>query len=88
MPTCRRSAKRSRVLMPITSPRRSKVGPPELPRLIGASICRKIVELTGADVAAARRDDAGRDAAAEPERVADRDDPIADLRRAAVAERT
>ncbi len=39
------------------------------------------------DVAPARRDDAGRDAAAEPERIADRDDPVADLRRAAVAER-
>ena len=30
-----------RVLTPITSPLRLKVGPPELPRLIGASICRK-----------------------------------------------
>ena len=38
------------------------------------------------DVAAAGRDDAGRDAAAETERVADGDDPVADLRRAAVAE--
>ncbi len=28
---------------PITLPLRSKVGPPELPRLIGASICRKSV---------------------------------------------
>src|SRR5438874_12282996 len=27
--------------MPMTSPFRLKVGPPELPRLIGASICRK-----------------------------------------------
>src|ERR1700685_1836301 len=29
--------------MPMTLPCRSKVGPPELPRLIGASICRKSV---------------------------------------------
>ena len=29
------------VLTPITLPSRLKVGPPELPRLIGASICRK-----------------------------------------------
>ena len=29
------------VLMPITSPARLKVGPPELPRLIEASVCRK-----------------------------------------------
>src|SRR5438105_9493914 len=37
------------------------------------------------DVAAASRDDAGRDAAAETERVADGNDPIANLRRVAVA---
>src|SRR5690606_21319708 len=32
----------------------------------------------GADIAAARRDDAGRDRAAEAERIADRHDPVAD----------
>ena len=29
------------VLMPITSPARSNIGPPELPRLMAASVCRK-----------------------------------------------
>ncbi len=29
------------VLMPITSPFKLNIGPPELPRLIDASVCRK-----------------------------------------------
>ena len=41
---------------------------------------------SGADVAAARRHDAGRHGAAEAERIADRHDPVADARRL-VAER-
>ena len=35
----------------------------------------------GTDVAATRRDDAGRDGAAETKRIADRENPIADPRR-------
>ena len=33
------------ILTPITLPLRSKVGPPESPLLIGASICRRLSEL-------------------------------------------
>src|SRR5262249_8111201 len=43
-------------------------------------------ELTLVDIAATRRYDARRDCAAEPKRVADRDDPIADLCLITVAE--
>ena len=42
---------------------------------------QEVVIGPGADVAPARRDDAGRHRAAEAERVADRDHPIADARR-------
>ena len=41
----------------------------------------EIVIGAGADVAAAGRDDAGRDRAAQAERIADRQDPVADPRR-------
>ena len=41
----------------------------------------EVVIGAGADVAAARRDDAGRDGAAEAERIADRQHPVADARR-------
>ena len=41
----------------------------------------EVVIRAGADVAAARRDDAGRHGAAEAERIADRDHPVADARR-------
>src|SRR5271170_6996615 len=47
---------------------------------------QEIVELAGMDVAAARRDDPGGDAAAEAKRIADGDHPVADLRRAARSE--
>ena len=40
----------------------------------------EVVVGAGADVAAAGRDDAGRDRAAEAERIADRDHPVADAR--------
>ena len=42
---------------------------------------QEVVIGTGADVAAARRDDAGGHRAAEAEGIADRDHPIADARR-------
>ena len=41
----------------------------------------EVVIGAGADVAAARRDDAGRHGAAEAERIADREHPVADARR-------
>ena len=41
MPTLPPVGEKIAVLMPMTSPSRLKIGPPELPRLIGASICRK-----------------------------------------------
>ena len=59
----------------------SKVGPPELPLLIGRIDLQEVVVGAGADVAAARRDDARRHGAAEAERIADGHHPIADLRR-------
>ena len=44
-----------------------------------------VVVGTGADVAAAGRNDAGRHCSAEAERVADSDHPVADARRASSA---
>ena len=41
MPTLPPLGEKMAVLTPITSPRSLKVGPPELPRLMGASICKK-----------------------------------------------
>ncbi len=40
MPTLPPLGEKIAVLTPITLPLRSNSGPPELPRLIGASICR------------------------------------------------
>ena len=63
------------------------IGPPELPGLIGASSCRKLSNGPDAEVAAARRDDAGGDRAAETERIAGREHPVAHLDLARVAPR-
>ena len=52
-------------------------------RRVGLEI---IVVGAGIDIAVARRDDAGRHRAAETERIADRDDPVADAHLVAVAE--
>jgi hypothetical protein len=41
MPTLPPLGEKIAVLTPMTSPRVLNAGPPELPRLIGASICRK-----------------------------------------------
>src|SRR5690606_29120035 len=46
----------------------------------------EVVIGAGADVAAARRDDAGRDRAAEAERIADGHDPVADAHLAVIGE--
>ena len=43
MPTLPPEGEKIIEFMPITWPRRSKVGPPELPRLMGASIWMKLV---------------------------------------------
>ena len=57
-------------------------------RAAGIALVHRRVDLdevvigAGADVAAARRDDAGRHGAAEAERIADREHPVADARRA------
>ena len=76
--------------MPITSPAALSSGPPELPGLIGASVCRtlSIVKPLGAVIVALQGGDhAGRERPFEIERVADRQHRIAHLRRARVAER-
>ena len=69
------------VLMPITWPSRLTSGPPELPGLIEASVCRKSVNETRPspppDGAAARREHAGGHRVGEAERVADRDHRLA-----------
>ena len=62
-------------------------GPPELPRLIAASVWMKSTYGPGVDVAGLGRDDAAGDGAAEAERVADGDHVLADAHRVAVAER-
>jgi len=67
------------VLMPTTSPRRLNSGPPELPLLMAASVWMKSSVGARADIAVAGGDDAGCDGAAEAERVADSDDPLADF---------
>ena len=46
----------------------------------------EVVVGAGIDVAVARRDDADRDRAAEPERIADRHHPVADAERIRIAE--
>ena len=77
------------VLTPITWPAAFRSGPPELPRLMGASvwITRSIGDSRRRlDRALQRADDARRDRALEPERVADRDHRVADLDVLGVAE--
>ena len=77
-------------LMPITAPVRSISGPPELPWLIAASVCRRVPDREAVrrrDLAMDGRDDARGERAVEPERVADRDDRVADLTDDGVAER-
>ena len=76
-------------LIPITRPRASSSGPPELPGLSAASvwITSSIAKPLGAvEPALERGDDAGGERAVEPERVADRDRRVADLHRAGVAQ--
>ena len=65
------------MLTPITSPLISKAGPPELHRGVDLD---EVVIRTRPDVAAACRNHAGRHRAAEAERIADRNHPVADTR--------
>ena len=73
------------VLIPITCPLTSTSGPPEFPGLIAASVWMASTSVSVpmiAHRAAETGDDAGRHGRAprDPERVADRDDRVADLR--------
>ena len=73
-------------LIPITSPFMLTSGPPELPRLIGASVwMNDSYSLMPTAVPLEGGDDAGRDALAQAERGADGHDQLADLQLAAVA---
>ena len=64
------------VLMPITSPRMLRRGPPELPGLIGASVWMKVIVGTGADDPALGAHDACGNGIAEAEGVPDGEDPF------------
>ena len=74
------------VFMPMTLPSWVNSGPPELPWLIGASTWMNWSYGTGADIAAHRRDDACGDRAAQAERIAHGDDPLAGLHVGRIAE--
>ena len=73
---------------PITGPSMSTSAPPELPGLIGALVWIVFGGDAAAPLAAAaeRRDDALRDARAQPERVADRHRDVADVQLRRVGE--
>ena len=78
--------------MPMTSPRRLHSGPPLLPGLMAASVCRKSWKRTRGvaqlQVAAALgADDAEGDRVAQPEGTAHGQHEIADLHAVAVAQR-
>ena len=60
MPTLPPEGEKMAVLMPNTWPSSVKLGPPELPRLIGGVDLEEVVVGAGTDVAAAGRDDARR----------------------------
>ena len=87
MPTLPPEGEKIIEFMPITWPRRSKVGPPELPRLMGASIWMKSVYCWPLPMSRPmRRDDAGGHRIGEAERIAHRDHPVADAQLLVVAE--
>ena len=86
MPTLPPEGEKIIEFMPITWPRRSKVGPPELPRLMGASIWMKLVYCWLLDVAAERGDDARGHRVGEAEGIAHRHHPVADAQLLVVAE--
>jgi hypothetical protein len=75
IPTLPPEGEKIAVLTPTTWPWVLKVGPPELPRLTGASICRK--SGPGANVAPTRRNDARGHRPTQSEGIAYRDHPVA-----------
>ena len=81
MPTEPPDGEKIAVLTPITLPSVSNVGPARIALVHRRVDLDEVIIGAGADVAAARRDDAGGDGAAEAERIADREHPIADARR-------
>ena len=85
MPTEPPDGETMAVLTPITWPSMLKIGPPELPGLIGASSCRKLSNGPAPRSRPARRNDAGGDRAAETERIAGGEDPVAYLDLAGIA---
>ena len=74
------------VLMPITFPARSKSGPLELPGLIERITLDEVVVGTGPDRSLLGRHQTVGHREAEPERISDRDHPVAHLEPIAVAE--
>src|SRR5581483_7831312 len=74
------------VLIPITWPARSTSGPPELPGLIAASVCKKALELAANATAVLRADDAGRNGGLKSKGTANRENPITDLHAIGIAE--
>ena len=80
------------VLIPMTSPLTLMSGPPELPKLIAASVWMKfskerVAASRGQAEAALGGDDADRDGLVEVQGIADRHDPLADAEPVGVAER-
>ena len=69
------------VLMPISAPSESTSAPPELPKLIGASVWMKSSNVVMPSCpAGGGADDAVRHRLREPERIADGEDDVADLK--------
>ena len=77
----------SALLMPMTLPRESTSGPPELPGLMAASVWMNVSPPRVRPGAIHGGDDAGGDGPLEPERVADGDRELTDLELVGVADR-
>ena len=73
------------VLMPITSPSRFTSGPPLLPGLMAASVCRKSSR-AASEAASLGADDAGRNRARQSKGLAEGHNPVADFQLVAIAE--
>ena len=86
MPTEPPVGDRMAVLMPMTSPFHVEQRAAGIALVDGRVGLDVVVVGAGLDVAAAGRDDAGRDRAAEAERVADRHHPIARTKLVGIAE--
>ena len=86
MPTLPPDGEKIAVLTPTTSPLRLKAGTAGIAAVHRRVDLQEVVVGAGADVAAAGRDDAGGHRAAEAERIADGDDPVADADLAVVGE--